>query len=126
MVPSTGGRFTLPTEMVTTVSESLSAGEPSSVTVKVHVVVACIIQTPGVQLNTLVDGLKLAPVGTLLALKARPSPSGIARRHRERQESTLVYLFEPMVPSTGGRFTLPTEMVTTSESLSAGLHHRSL
>ena len=65
--------------------------------------------------------MKLAPVGTLLALKVKPSPSGSladAVKIRRAPSSTL---FEPMASSTGGRFTLPTVMITVSESFSAGV-----
>ena len=122
MAPRTGGLFTLPTDDGYNVSESLSAGEPSSVNDKSNVVVACIIQTPGVQLNTLVDGLKLAPVGTLLALKARPSPSGSLAVAVKVRKSTFIYA--PGTDRTEHRRPVHIahrEMVTVSESLSAGL-----
>ena len=66
----------------------------------------------GVQLNTRVDGLKLAPVGTLLALKVKPSPSGSDAVTVKLSKSPSSTLFEPTGFNTGGRFTLPTETVT--------------
>ena len=88
---------------------------------KSNVVVAA-DPNPGLQLNTLVDGLKLAPVGTLLALKARPSPSGSLAVAVKVRKSTFIYA--PGTDRTEHRRPVHIahrEMVTVSESLSAGL-----
>ena len=64
----------------------------------------------------------MAPVGRFEPAKVTPSPSGsVALIGIVFNWPSVAVCDAPTAPSTGGRLTLPTVMVTTSKSLCAGI-----
>ncbi len=68
-----------------------------------------------------VAGSKVAPVGRLLALKVRASPSGSLPVTVNWKSCPSFTVLEPMGLSTGERFTFPTVMVIASEAFCGGV-----
>ena len=120
MVLNTGGRFTSPT-VIDTVSESLNGGTPLSVTVKMTLWLLLASASPGVQLNVCVSALNVAPLGRFPATNVNGSSSGSAAVIINVQGWFSVAVKFPRGLMTGDRFTLPTVMVTVSESLRGGV-----
>src|SRR5262245_44079211 len=121
MAASTGGVFTSLTTMEK-VLVSLNGGEPLSVTRTVTPFVLGPCDSVGVQVNTPLLGLRLAPVGPVIRLKVIPlaGRSGSVTDIVSVRVLPSAIVWSLMAASTGGLFTSFTTTLKLLASLNAG------